>query len=544
MGRLMNARADLLVSISDIADLAGVSRPAVSNWRKRHAGFPAPRVQAPAGALFSLEDVERWLIEEEKIEGPIPPARILRQLAEAARGTMAPPEWSRFLTACLVYLEACKRAAQDSDVSIPPHQRWETVRESESRSLHNQLIAAASAVEKSTPALQGLLLTGLDQRPQPDPDRLRALLDTLEVAAQDELGGFVDLYEDLVDHSDAAEPFRAEHDTPASLAQLIVELAPPAETIIDLAAGEGGLLLLAALHMRALEAPHLTGFDINEDVHRAARSRFFLYDISVDLRRADVFRVPAADLPKADLVVVDPPFGLSRWGDAEIYQGEQWQFGSPSPSSAEFAWSQLALWCLRPGGTAVVVMPAGAAFRGARDAKIRTAMLDAGVIEAVIALPSRVFASTAVQPHLWILRADRRPGEPVLMGNASRVGESTRSQTVFSQSDIDNIVGVVAAWRSHRTVEAAPPLFARAVERDEVVEGDLTPARYDTGPKVDLVALRDREKELREVVSLRSSTALEAVRSALDGERSPVEAKRSRRVGTTQPPKKERTRGA
>lgn len=534
----MSARADLLVSISDIADLAGVTRPAVSNWRKRHAGFPAPRVQAPAGALFSLDDVERWLIEEEKIEAPIPPARILRQLAEAARGTMAPPEWSRFLTACLVYLEACKRAAQDAGVSIPPHQRWEAIRDSDSRRLHRQLIAAANAVEKSTPALQGLLLTGLDQRPQPDPDRLRALLDTLEVAAEDEFGGFVDLYEDLVDRSDAADPFRAEHDTPASIAQLIVELAPPAETIIDLASGEGGLILLAALHRRAPDVPHLTGFDINEDVHRAARSRFFLYDIRADLRRADVFRVPAADLPKAELVVVDPPFGVSRWGDAEIYQGEQWQFGSPSPSRAEFAWLQLALWCLRPGGTAIVVMPAGAAFRGARDAKIRTAMLDAGVIEAVVALPSRMLASTAIQTHLWILCADRRPGEPVLMVNASGIGEATRTQTSLSQSDIDKVVHVVTTWRSQGTVEAAPPLSARAVERSEIIDGDLTPERYDPVPQIDITALRERTTELRRSIDRRSSLALAAVRSALEGEPPPIERQKARRVGTRPLPKK------
>lgn len=540
----MSAKTDLLVSISDIADLAGVSRPAVSNWRKRHAGFPAPRVQAPAGALFALDDVERWLIEEEKIEAPIPPGRIIRQLADAARGTMAPAEWSAFLTACLVYLEACKRATQDMGVSIPPHQRWDAIRGTESRRLHSQLIAAANTVEKTTPTLQGLLLTGLDHQPQPDPDRLRALLDTLEVAAQDELGGFVDVFETLVDHGDSAESVRSEHSTPDSIAQLLVKLAPPADTIIDLATGEGGLLLLAALHRQVGEQPSLIGYEINEAVHRAARSRFFLYDVPADLRLADVFRVPAGDLPKAELVVVDPPFGLSRWGDAEIYEGEQWQFGRPAPSSAEFAWAQLALWCLRPGGTAILVMPAGAAFRGARDAKIRTAMLDAGVIEAIIALPARVFTSTAIQPHLWMLRADRRPGEPVLMVNAADLGESTRSQTVFSQSDIDNIVEVVAAWRSHRTVEVAAPLFARAVERDEVVDGDLTPARYDTRPTVDLSVLRDRALELREVVSLRSSTALEALQSALEGEASPLAVRRSRRVGTTQPPKKERPRGA
>ena len=515
----MSTRADLLVSISEIADLAGVGRPAVSNWRKRHVDFPAPRVQAAAGALFSLDEVERWLIEEEKIDGPIPPARIVRQLADAARGSMPPAEWSRFLTACLVYLEACRRAAAGStEVSVAPHHRWDAIREAEARRLHDQLIGAASAIEKSTPALRGLLLTSLDQVPRPEPERLRGLLDTLRSAAIDEWGGYVDLYEDLVARDDPADRSQVQSSTPDSVAQLVVDLAPPADSIVDLASGEGGLLLLAALHRDASETPVLTGYEINEDVHRAARSRFFLYDVRADLRLADVFRVPATELPKADLVVMNPPFGLSKWGDAAIYQAEQWQFGSPSPSSAEFAWPQLAIWCLRPGGTAIVVMPPSAAFRGTRDAKIRSAMLEAGVIEAVIALPSRVFLSTAIAPHLWILRADRRPDDAVLMVNASRLGEASRSQTLLSQSDIDKVVEVVVTWRNRRTVDDAAPLFARAVELSEIIEGDLTPGRYDPGPEVDLDALRDRAAELRRSIEGRSSTALAALNGVLHAE--------------------------
>lgn len=511
----MGTRAEVLVSISEIADLASVGRPAVSNWRKRHADFPAPRVQAAAGALFSLDEVERWLIEQEKIDGPIPPARIVRQLADAARGSIPPGDWSRFLTACLVYLEACRRAAEGSaEVSVPPHHRWDAIREAEARRLQDQLIGAASAIEKSTPTLRGLLLTSLDQVPPPEPERLRGLLDTLRAAADEEWGGYVDLFEDLV----AREPgdqARGQHTTPDSIAQLVVELAPPADTIVDLACGEGGLLLLAALHRDVSETPALTGYEIDEDVHRAARSRFFLYDVPADLRRADVLRVPADELPKADLVVMNPPFGLSKWGDAAIYQAEQWQFGNPSPSSAEFAWPQLAIWCLRPGGTAIVVMPPSAAFRGARDAAIRSALLDAGVIEAVIALPSRVFLSTAIAPHIWILRADRRPDEAVLMVNASRLGEASRSQTLLDQSDIDKVVEVVLTWRNLRTIDAAAPLFARAVERSEITEGDLTPGRYDPGPEIDLDALRHRATELRRSIEGLSSTAFAALNGVL-----------------------------
>src|SRR5919109_911594 len=98
-----------LVGIPQIAEIASVGRSAVSNWRKRHPDFPAPKVQAPSGALFDLREVEDWLIEQGKISERAPASARLRGLADTARGVWTPGEFIRFSVSFLVYLEACER---------------------------------------------------------------------------------------------------------------------------------------------------------------------------------------------------------------------------------------------------------------------------------------------------------------------------------------------------------------------------------------------------------------------------------------------------
>src|SRR3954454_24949951 len=92
-----------LVGIPQIADLAGVGRSAVSNWRKRHPDFPTAKVQAPSGALFDLREVEDWLIEQGKISQRAPASARLWAMADATRGIWTAEQFVRFSIALLVY---------------------------------------------------------------------------------------------------------------------------------------------------------------------------------------------------------------------------------------------------------------------------------------------------------------------------------------------------------------------------------------------------------------------------------------------------------
>lgn len=124
-----------LVGIPQIAEIANVGRSAVGNWRKRHADFPTPKVQAPSGALFDLREVEDWLIEQGKISERAPASARLWGMADATRGVWMADEFVRFSVAFLVYLEACARARGDdtpvrglSRPTIPPGTAWADLR--------------------------------------------------------------------------------------------------------------------------------------------------------------------------------------------------------------------------------------------------------------------------------------------------------------------------------------------------------------------------------------------------------------------------------
>ena len=85
-----------LIGIPEIAEIAGVQRTAVSNWRKRSVDFPTPMVETPSGVLFDLSQIETWLIENGKIASRVPIASILWRTLDALRGDLMVGEFGRF----------------------------------------------------------------------------------------------------------------------------------------------------------------------------------------------------------------------------------------------------------------------------------------------------------------------------------------------------------------------------------------------------------------------------------------------------------------
>src|ERR1022692_4417129 len=51
-----------LISMPEIAELAGVRRPVVTTWRRRHIGFPRPAERGIASPLFDARKVVDWLV--------------------------------------------------------------------------------------------------------------------------------------------------------------------------------------------------------------------------------------------------------------------------------------------------------------------------------------------------------------------------------------------------------------------------------------------------------------------------------------------------
>jgi type I restriction-modification system DNA methylase subunit len=502
---------NVLVGIPEIADIASCGRSAVGNWRKRHVDFPTPKVQTPSGALFDLAEVERWLIENGKIAGPVPRKTILWRVIEPLRGLWSVAQIADFIVAALVYLEVCDRAVRQLSADqkaprIAAGDRWGAVRETEPHRLLERLSKATANIERENPQVPSLLADGLAQTPKPDPIVVRTVLDALNEASSGDGSPRFDLFEEVVARLQETDRFRGAFTTPDDLAELMVRLAPrAAKTIFDPAVGEGGLLLLAALHDSSAVQPHLIGYEINRRVRCLAQARFFLYDVSVELQTCDAFRTH--ELPTVDVVLLDPPLGQAKWGDAEVYLDKRWQYGVPPPTSSEFAWLQLAVSCLGPTGQAIVVTSTGAISRRGREADIRSAMLQAGVIETIVLLPPRLRSNTSIPLALWILCGplDRHASE-VLLVDASSLGDRGRSLYSLDEADLELVVEAVQARREGRVADPAAAALAYVIPVLDVVafDADLNPARYKPMIQTDVAELERRAQTL--LLSLKSES--------------------------------------
>lgn len=509
-------RPQVFVTISDIAEIAGVGRSAVANWRKRHADFPLPN----ASERFDLEAVERWLIERGKIAGRAPHSFILWRLADALRELARPSDVMNFVLAGLVYLEACDRARSVSDkrgsLAIDRKLTWAAVREADDSALASRLIEAALEIERKNPSLADLLTPGLQLATRTEAWLLRTFLDTVEEAAKDDKR--FALFEEAIARVQDSDRFRGEFSTPSDLTHLMVRLgASKCGTVFDPASGEGGLLLMAALGDDRDDSQPMTlvGLERNAEVMNVSRARFFLYDVEADLINADVFRTRPDDLPPADLVLLDPPLGVSDWGDADVYLDQRWSYGVPPPKNADLAWLQLAVQSLTSDGRAIVATTPRALSSAGREADIRFALLHAGCVSAVVMLPPRLRANTSIPLALWVLRAPSTTPEAVLLIDAGQLGEAGRSVHSLDEDDIDRIVRAVHYFEADPSRPPSDPKIAWRVTLTELDGSNLDPSRYRPAATVDLDDLRRRREELRAALRADAGEATAAVATVL-----------------------------
>ncbi|MDQ3483967.1 MAG: N-6 DNA methylase [Actinomycetota bacterium] len=515
------AADSILIGIPEIADIAKVSRPAVSNWRKRYDDFPEPRVQSDSGVLFDLRAIEEWLLVRGKIDQPIPHGVLVWRVADALRASW-PGETLfestssmllEFTSSWLCYLEACARAAADDTlfdrrrgrrVEVPTEHQWSVVRESPDTSLVKRLRAAAKVIESSNPQLVDLLAY-LAPDPFPDPRLVRSFVAELEAASDDTTPRFA-LFEEAQQNVVEVARTSAEWSTPDDLSYLVTELVGKIDsgaTVVDPACGTGGLLLMAGVADSAPEdGARFVGTDINQAAAKYARARFFLYGVDAEIESLNSLRRDPSEWPAADVVLCDPPYGLNNWGDADLYRSSRWRYGSAPPNSADLAWVQLALSILKPTGKAAVVLPPGSCFRGGRESTIREAMVGAGVIEAVIHMPPRLRRDTSIPLTIWLLRAKpvKDAARRVLLVDASALGTAGRSTHDLSAEDVEELAGLVRRWRSDGVAEAPGDLMAVAVDADTLIAAgaDLTPRRYaPVAASADVDELRKIRREAR-----------------------------------------------
>lgn len=213
-------------------------------------------------------------------------------------------------------------------------------------------------------------------------------------------------------------------------------------------------------------------------------------DFNIGREPADVFTNDLHFDLKADFGFVGPPFNVSDWWNAKLESDPRWQYGTPPTGNANFAWLQHILYHLKPTGTAGVILANGSMSSSQNnEGVIRRKMIEADVVDCMVALPPQLFFNTQIPACIWFLTRDKRAGKrdrrgETLFIDARKLGRmETRVIRVFDDADVAKIADAYHAWRRDgETGEpyADKPGFCRAVRLDEIKAHDyvLTPGRY------------------------------------------------------------------
>ena len=193
---------------------------------------------------------------------------------------------------------------------------------------------------------------------------------------------------------------------------------------------------------------------------------------------------------KFDFILANPPFNISDWGGERLREDVRWKFGLPPVGNANYAWLQHILWQLSPNGTAGVVLANGSmSSNQSGEDTIRRAMIEADVVDCMIALPGQLFYSTQIPACLWFLSRNKgngrfrnRKGE-VLFIDARGLGHMVdRTRKEFSDADVEKIASTYHAWRGEQGAGDYTDVPGFCASSDlETIKGHgfvLTPGRY------------------------------------------------------------------
>ncbi|MEU1850246.1 N-6 DNA methylase [Streptomyces sp. NPDC019990] len=484
--------AGVLVSRPDIARLAQVKRPAVTNWGRRHQDFPSPVASGVEGERFRADEVLAWLSTRAV------PANALRPGEPV--GTTYGDRFRAGLTGSAAggLLRAVERlAGPDADrlrgpMSLDRYLLWLLYL------VQNQIVEPEDGLAK---AVDDFRAWARDSCPPEAalPRRLLAeLADTLTLtragSAQESRAAFEHV---LVlwraAHAREGGAFFTPPSVSRVMAGALAAVLPGAVRVHD-PYGRTGELLVAYLDAVAAHGdsalPRISGrvpeplerqvAQMNLRVHhgRAVRLGEGPFTPALD---------PCADPPGAfDVLLTNPPFGRRL---EDVAPPPYWSYGAARRS--EFDWLQYAVSRLAPGGRAAVLMPAGAAFNAGAAEAVRARLVEAETVECVIALPAGLFTLTAVKTQIWFLRAPGSgggAGHEVLFVAGEHLGHHvTRTQRSLSDEDIARLAGEYVHWHTARAAGhsfAGTPGLSRSVPVPDIADQghSLDPARYVPAP--------------------------------------------------------------
>lgn len=383
---------------------------------------------------------------------------------------------------------------------VPAKSRWGYIRDNAKSNEIGQIIDDAMIeIEKENPSLVGVLDKRY-ARPELDKRRLGELVDlisTIKLHSKEEKDLLGRIYEYFLGQFASAEGKNGgEFYTPTSIVKTLVEMIEPYRgRIYDPACGSGGMFIQSEKfveeHQGKLEDLSIYGQELNSTTWKLCRMNLVIrgLDGNIGPSQGDTFHNDMHKMLKADYILANPPFNIKDWGGNALVDDIRWKFGVPPEGNANYAWLQHIVHHLAPNGCGGVVLANGSlSSNTSNEGEIRRNLIAADLIDAIVALPDKLFYSTGIPVSLWILNRNKktnpkyriREGE-ILFIDARNLGEMVdRTHRELSNEEIKKISDTYHNYRNINGKYEDVKGFCKAAKFDEVKENDyiLTPGRY------------------------------------------------------------------
>lgn len=464
----------------------------------------------------------------------------LFKTADKLRGNMEPSDY-KHVALGLIFLKyisdafeakhkallaECVQAAEDMDEYladnvfwVPKEARWSHLQASAKLPTIGTLIDdAMRAIEKDNKSLKGVLPKDY-ARPALNKVMLGELIDLISGIALNEEGDrskdiLGRVYEYFLGQFAGAEGKRGgEFYTPRSVVRVLVEMLEPLPDssrgiegrVYDPCCGSGGMFVQSEKfvqeHGGRIGSISIFGQESNYTTWRLAKMNLAVRGIESKIFwnnegsfHKDEFSAQLGNdgtQIKADFILANPPFNISDWGGERLREDVRWKFGVPSVGNANYAWLQHIFYHLAPNGTAGVVLANGSmSSNQSGEGEIRKAMIEADVVDCMVALPGQLFYSTQIPACLWLLARNKNPGKglrdrrgQLLFIDARKLGVLVdRTRRELTDEEIQKIADTYHAWRGEEGAGEYADVagFCKSATLEDIRKHGhvLTPGRY------------------------------------------------------------------
>jgi type I restriction enzyme M protein len=417
---------------------------------------------------------------------------------------------------------------------VPKEARWEHLKANAPQPRIGTFVDdAMSAIERDNPSLKGVLPKDY-ARPGLDKQRLGQLINLVSDIglgspadrARDILGRVYEYF--LAMFASAEGKKGGQFYTPSWVVRVLVEaLAPYKGRVYDPCCGSGGMFVSSEKFIEAHSGKvgdiSIYGQESNYTTWRLAKMNLAIRGIDAQIAHGDTFHNDRHPDLKADYVLANPPFNDSDWRGELLKEDKRWVYGVPPAGNANFAWVQHFIYHLAPTGLAGFVLANGSMSSSqSGEGEIRQKMIEADIVDCMVALPGQLFYSTQIPVCLWFLTRNKKNGRfrdrrgETLFIDARKMGTLTdRVHRELTDEDISKIAGTFHAWRGDKGAGEYidVPGFCMAAKLEEIQKHGyvLTPGRYVGAEAVEDDGEPFEEKMRRLTSALREQMAQAAL---------------------------------